>query len=149
MRLMTSQVCIFRARSILWAFVVPKLISLFTTSGRSAQPYSANIAVSAILGSGVLNCHLAKQQPWWGFKKFFTKWIKKRLHSAKRSTFAQFFSLFPWRKNFRLSSFTFFPPKVANSQRFLSGCYCHSWSTRSWHLPRSWPGAWRAAGRQE
>ena len=99
MRLMTSQVCIFRARSILWAFVVPKLIRLFTT-GRSAQPYSANNAVSACSGSGVLTCHLwypdlAKQQPWWGFKKFFCNWIQKRLHSAKRSTFAQFFLSFP------------------------------------------------------
>ena len=39
MWLMTSQLCIFRDRSILKAFVVPKLILLFTAEGWSAQPY--------------------------------------------------------------------------------------------------------------
>ena len=39
---MTSQLCQFRPRSILWGFVVPKLILLFTTEGWSAQPYSTN-----------------------------------------------------------------------------------------------------------
>ena len=44
MGLMTSQPCHFRARSILWGFVVPKLIFLFTREGWSAQPYSINFA---------------------------------------------------------------------------------------------------------
>ena len=39
MGLMTSCLSILRARSILSAFVVPKLILLFTTKGKSAQPY--------------------------------------------------------------------------------------------------------------
>ena len=42
MQHMTSQLQIFRARSILWAFVVPKLTYSFTTAGWSAQPYSIN-----------------------------------------------------------------------------------------------------------
>ena len=37
---MTSQLCIFKARSILWAFVVPELKLLFTAEDWSAQPYS-------------------------------------------------------------------------------------------------------------
>ena len=41
---MTSRLRTFRARSILWAFVVPKCILLFTKEGRKAQPYSINFA---------------------------------------------------------------------------------------------------------
>ena len=40
MGLMTSQLCIFRARSILLAFVVPKLILIFAAEGWLTQPYS-------------------------------------------------------------------------------------------------------------
>ena len=42
MGLLTSQLCQFRPRSILWGFVVPKSILLFTTKGWSAQPYTIN-----------------------------------------------------------------------------------------------------------
>ena len=42
MKLMTSQLRTFRVRSMHWGFVVPNLILLFTTAGRSAQPYSIN-----------------------------------------------------------------------------------------------------------
>ena len=42
---MTSQLRTFRARSILLAFVVPKLILLFTKAVRSAHPYSVNFGV--------------------------------------------------------------------------------------------------------
>ena len=48
MWLMTSQLCTFRARSILWRFVVPKLILLFTKAGRSAQPYSISITLGCV-----------------------------------------------------------------------------------------------------
>ena len=51
MGLMTSQLCIFRARSILLAFVVPKLILIFATEGLNAQPYSINIAATVTLQS--------------------------------------------------------------------------------------------------
>ena len=44
MGLMTSQLCQFRPRSILWGFVVLKLLLLFTTEGWSAQPYYINFA---------------------------------------------------------------------------------------------------------
>ena len=39
-RLMASRLIIFRARSILLEFVVPKLMLLFTAEGWSAQPNS-------------------------------------------------------------------------------------------------------------
>ena len=48
MGLMTSQLCRFRAMSILWAFVVTKLILLFTTVGWSAQPYSTNFYAGSV-----------------------------------------------------------------------------------------------------
>ena len=41
----------FRARSILSAFVVPKLILLFTTEGLNAQTYSINIAATVTVQS--------------------------------------------------------------------------------------------------
>ena len=44
MGLMTSQLCIFWTRPILWAFVVPKLLLICTKVGWSAQPYSINFA---------------------------------------------------------------------------------------------------------
>ena len=78
----------------------------FSEPGQSSEHLWSPSLILLFTSAGVLTCHLlwypdlAKQQPWWGFKKFFCKWIQKRLHSAKRSTFAQFFSLFPWRKIF-------------------------------------------------
>ena len=42
---MTSQLHCFRAKSMLWGFVVPKLILLFTTAGWSAQPFSINFVL--------------------------------------------------------------------------------------------------------
>ena len=44
---MTSRLQIFSARSILWAFVVPKLILLFTTTGGSALLSLINLAPSS------------------------------------------------------------------------------------------------------
>ena len=44
MGLMTSQLLIFGSRLILWAFVVLRLILLFTAAGWRAQPYSFNLA---------------------------------------------------------------------------------------------------------
>ena len=55
MGLMTSQLCTFRARSMLWVFVVPKLILLFTKEGWSAQPYLINFLVSSNLTQANLN----------------------------------------------------------------------------------------------
>ena len=45
MGLMTSQLRTFQPRSILWAFLVPKFILLYTKAGRSAHPYSINFAI--------------------------------------------------------------------------------------------------------
>ena len=64
MGLIASQLCRFRARSILEGFVVPKLMLLFTKAGWSAQPYSTNfdyisvpeylypLAIEAVHGEG-------------------------------------------------------------------------------------------------
>ena len=38
----------FRARSIIWVLMVPKLILLFATAGWSAQPYSINFWLSQV-----------------------------------------------------------------------------------------------------
>ena len=52
MGLMTSTLFIFGAMTILSAFVVPKLIHLFTAEGWSAQPYSINCAQPHSIKSG-------------------------------------------------------------------------------------------------
>ena len=62
MGLMTSQLQIFKARSVFGgAFVVPKLILLFTKAGRSAQPYSINFDSNQkwLNGKSLQYCHCA------------------------------------------------------------------------------------------
>ena len=51
-----SQLHTFRARSILGAFVVPKLKLLFTRESWSAQPYSINFGMYALGGSRIYIC---------------------------------------------------------------------------------------------
>ena len=74
--LMTSWLCIFKARSILRAFVVPKLILLFTAEGLSAQRYSNNF-----------ECHFTltfKLQSW--ISKYNSKFHNKQEMETSNGT---------------------------------------------------------------
>ena len=60
---MTTITVIFKSRSILWAFVVPKLILLFTTEGWSDRPYSINLISYSLPDCGRLALGLFTQDP--------------------------------------------------------------------------------------
>ena len=67
MGLMTSQLHIFRARSIIWGFGVPKLILLFTRECWSAQPCSINF------GSYII--YQTKRHSWFYFTWCHIHWL--------------------------------------------------------------------------
>ena len=56
---------IFRVRSILWAFVIPELILLFTTQGWSPQQYSIYFASNRVLFDAKKSAGLWKKHYSW------------------------------------------------------------------------------------